>query len=223
MAQNEISIAGRRYGSLTALSRGPDLYGNCPAWHCQCDCGASKLVSRSNLTSGSTKSCGCKKLAMTTAAVTKHGGTRRRGKKTYTPEYQAWASMKARCTSPTNEAWKWYGARGIKVCDSWLESFENFLRDMGRRPSLAHSLDRKDSNGNYEPNNCRWATIAQQHSNRTDNVIIEAFGKKFHLAEWARQTGIHQAVIGRRLKKGWHPERAISQPLQTRRLECSGL
>lgn len=83
-----------------------------------------------------------------------------------TPTYTSWCSMKERCYRPTHPSYKYYGARGIKVCERWLNSFENFLEDMGARPSLDHTLDRKDVNGNYEPGNCKWSTLVEQNGNR---------------------------------------------------------
>jgi hypothetical protein len=88
------------------------------------------------------------------------------GKYVAVPEYKAWIAMKYRCLKPYTPNYKYYGARGITVCDRWLNSYENFLADMGPRPSISHSLDRIDFNGNYEPGNCRWATKAQQSVNR---------------------------------------------------------
>jgi hypothetical protein len=93
---------------------------------------------------------------------------------TDTPEHRSWAHMKNRCTNPNNDAWKHYGGRGIRVCDSWLESFEQFLADMGERPN-GTSLDRIDVDGHYEPGNCRWATAVEQNNNqrRTRKVVNE--------------------------------------------------
>jgi predicted DNA-binding transcriptional regulator AlpA len=129
--------------------------------------------------------------------------------------------MKARCTCPTNPAFKDYGGRGIKVCERWLNSFENFLADMGERPSHLHSLDRwPDNDGDYEPGNCRWATAREQALNRRqrgENASARriSFGGETHtIREWSKITGIKWATIWDRLQHGQPPERALGSYLK---------
>jgi hypothetical protein len=98
--------------------------------------------------------------------------------KCYTPEYRIWCSMKYRCNNPKAKPFYLYGGRGVKVCDRWNESFDDFIGDMGKKPSKRHSLDRIDNNGNYEPKNCRWATPDQQCANRRTSVWFEYNGKR---------------------------------------------
>lgn len=131
-----------------------------PYLRCLCDCGNTHIVSRSNFGHGC-KSCGCLALECVAERSTVHGHARP-GKITTT--YRSWTSMKRRCNAPNNQNYRYYGARGIKVCARWTV-FENFLKDMGERPDDT-SLDRKDSNGNYEPENCRWANSATQAKNK---------------------------------------------------------
>ncbi len=127
-------------------------------------------------------------------------GNGRRGKRT--PEYIAWGHMKSRCYIPTNASYKGHGGRGIIVCDRWLHSFENFLADMGERPSSKHSLDRfPDKNGNYEPSNCRWATPIEQSNNTRRNRIIVFNGQTKTASEWGRELGIYPEKIINRLNK----------------------
>jgi hypothetical protein len=147
-------LTGVRFGSLVA--QWPSGFqGKHTAWLCLCDCGTLKLVIRGNLVNGSTTNCGCSHHLVTTT----HG-------QSYSREYKSWMAMKSRCTNPRLRAWKWYGGRGISVCERWMNSFENFLADMGIRP-LGKSLDRyPNRNGNYEPGNCRWATQRQQVANQ---------------------------------------------------------
>lgn len=136
----------------------------------------------------------------------KHGLSR-------SPEHCAWIRMKGRCYNPKNHGYKWYGGRGIKVCDRWINSFEAFLADMGPRPSKKHSLDRfPDVNGNYEPKNCRWATSREQQMNKRNNRRIECDGETKTISEWAEISGIPQSVIGRRLQNGFTVRYAIFAP-----------
>lgn len=116
--------------------------------------------------------------------------------------------MKRRCNNPNAENYPYYGGRGIGVCERW-EEFENFLHDMGPKP-LNMTLDRKDSNGNYEPNNCRWATKAEQANNTNRNVILEKDGKKMTVSQWAKELGVNQASINLRLRRGWSAEQALN-------------
>lgn len=139
----------------------------------------------------------------------KHGESWSGGATTRTPEYVAWINMLGRCTSPNYTGFALYGGRGIRVCERWLTSYSAFLADMGRRPTPAHSLDRVDADGNYEPGNCRWATESQQQRNRRNNRMITAFGQTKCLAEWSESTGIKRETIAVRIKSGHAPERAL--------------
>ncbi len=126
---------------------------------CRCKCGTIKEIAAGSLKSRKTKQCcHCRKNNF------KHGAS-------YISEYNTWASMKERCVNTKYWAYKNYGARGIKICDRWLNSFENFFADMGKRPTPNHSIDRIDNDGNYELSNCRWATRKEQNNNRRNNII----------------------------------------------------
>lgn len=140
-------------------------------------------------------------------AHTTHGDAgQRRG--TRTVEYGVWATMKARCQNPNSHKYARYGGRGIRVCTRWQE-YENFIADMGRRPSAEHSIDRIDLEGDYEPSNCRWATAKVQQSNTSRSRRISVDGVAATIAEWARGCGVYYSKILVRLNMGWTPAESI--------------
>jgi len=151
-------------------------------WLCRCECGTEKLIVYGSLVSGDSRSCGCLKLEEFLDRSLKHG-------KTGTKEYVAWQHFRKRCYDNTCPNYMNYGGRGIKVCERWLESFENFFADMGAAPSRNHSIDRINVNGDYEPSNCRWATPKEQQGNRRDNNWIEYKGDKKILQDWVKELG----------------------------------
>jgi hypothetical protein len=122
-------------------------------------------VRANNLTWGLTQSCGCLAREQTKKRMLRHGESPAGGWNLESPEYRIWVAMRQRCRDPRHGSFKYYGGRGIAVCERW-KSYENFLADMGRKPSPAHSLDRIDNDGNYEPTNCRWATRTEQNKNK---------------------------------------------------------
>jgi len=126
-----------------------------------------------------------------------------------TIEYRTWYAMLQRCRNPRNPAFGRYGGRGITVCDRW-QLFENFYADTGPRPTLRHSIDRIDNDGNYEPGNCRWATTHEQARNRSDNYLIEWRGETRCLSEWCEIVGLTYSTVKGRLDSGWPVERALT-------------
>ncbi len=133
---------------------------------------------------------------------------------TDTPEFMAYQDMMRRCYNEKRRAYKSYGGRGIKVCDRWRESFENFIADMGRRPGRGYSLDRKDNNGDYTPENCRWATRKEQTNNRRSNrwVCYHGVTMTFGHAVSISKGGVTRDIASRRLKKGWPVDLAMDVP-----------
>lgn len=131
----------------------------------------------------------------------------------YTPEYYAWENMIARCNYKSYKNYSDYGGRGIKVCDRWRNSFNNFYEDMGKRPSSKHSLDRKNTNGDYSPDNCRWATSTEQLINRRIAHNLTYNGKTQIVSEWAKELGISQFTLRARIRYGWSVERILGTPV----------
>lgn len=204
-----LNLIGERYGRLVVLSEGPGRPRWQRTWYCHCDCGTVKLVSHSNLRAGKAQSCGCYKLERIKATATRHG-------RSGSSIHNIWMNMRQRCRNPKNKRYWEYGGRGITVCDRW-QIFENFLADMGERPSLKHSLDRINCNGNYEPGNVRWATATQQANNTRWNHQILYDGRVQTMAEWGREIGIDPQLICCRIERGWTEEMALEiQPVPTK-------
>lgn len=192
-------LTGKRFGSLVAISH--HRYRNATRWLCHCDCGAEVTRYLGALTRGEATHCGCKR-----------GETSRTHGMTSTRLYLAWQNMKARCNNSRTKHYASYGGRGIRVCDRWAYSFENFLADMGESPTPMHTLDRIDNNGNYCPENCRWATRSEQQANRRPVRLLTFNGRTQCAAAWARELGAPKGLIYKRLRLGWSVERAVTTP-----------
>lgn len=198
-----LNISGQRFGRLRAVSLARK---NPTVWLCVCDCGNECKPHLSGLRSGRTQSCGCLQRERTGNAARTHG------KSWKIPEYNIWVCIRTRCNNPRVAAYERYGGRGIKVCERW-NRFENFLADMGSRPSPAHSIERKDNDGDYTPDNCVWATDMVQASNKRNNRWIEKDGIKLTVAQWERRLGFRKGIIQCRIFNGWSNERALTPKL----------
>ncbi len=202
------AMIGRRFGRwlVIALShRKPIAKGYAYWFFCRCDCGTERPVLEGNLKGGLTVSCGCWNDEQR-RTPRKHG-------KTKTKEYRTWQHMIARCYRPTVEKYPDYGGRGIQVCDRWQGEggFANFLADIGPAPGPEYQIDRRDNDGNYCPENCRWVTKKEQMRNKRTNRFLEFDGRRLTVAEWGEVIGISPLYIwGRIFRMGWSVEEALT-------------
>ena len=204
-------VPGDRFGRLVVESVGGRSARGAVTAVLLCDCGALKTTALSHLRSGSVRSCGCLQAEARRSSASTHGYARVDAR---APEYEIWLGIIARCESPSDTSFRRYGARGIRICAEWRRDFPAFLAHVGRRPSDAHSIDRIDTNGNYEPGNVRWATAQQQARNMRTNHRITHNGATHCLAEWAEITGIRRETIAMRLRLGWTPAEALTTPVR---------
>lgn len=190
---------GQRFGRLVVLGLAEQ-----GKWKCQCDCGNISIVFTGNLVKGNTRSCGC----------LRRKGSRLTHGKSYAPVHWVWSGMIQRCTNSKNEKFVRYGGRGITVCDRWRK-FENFLADMGEPPPGDLSIERKDNNKGYSPENCKWATRMEQGRNKHNNRFLTYEGKTLHISEWARRKGLKIPTLWRRLfVYGWDIGGALNTPVR---------
>lgn len=202
------NIINMEYGRLKCIEYRGSLK-RTTYWLFQCQCGTYKVIRSNDVKNGSSQSCGCLLSETTTKNKTKHGLR-------YLPEYKTLMDMIARCYNPNNKHYHRYGGRGIRICQRWLNSKEDFIEDMGPKPTPKHSIDRIDVNGDYTPENCRWATSEEQNNNRRDNHHIEYNGETKTASQWGRVFNIHPTIITGRLKLGWSIDEALNTKVEKR-------
>lgn len=193
------NLIGQKFGRLTVL----EYKGN-RKWLCRCDCGNEKIIGKSDLTSGKTKSCGCYHKEQCQKLNGKHYSGE-------TKLYKVWEDMKRRCINPKHHAYKHYGDRGIVVCNEWREDFLQFKAwaiSNGYKEGL--SIDRINVNGNYEPSNCRWVTWNYQCRNRRNNVLLTYQNKTQCVTDWAIEMGLKPLTLAYRIRVGWDVEKALT-------------
>jgi len=199
-------IIGNKYGRLVVLNQENSIKGH-KMVKCICECGNYTIIRASALTSKNTFSCGCLNIETRPISLAKGHNIRANGAINNKDEYRCYQHMKSRCYTPTDAKYKNYGARGIIVCERWLNTngFKNFLLDMGKRPSKSHSIERDKINGNYEPNNCRWATNQIQSRNKTTTIRLHFNNIEYCQSDFAELCNVTDHSIEYHLKKGKTP------------------
>ena len=199
-----LDLLNQKFGRSSIVARADNSATGQARWLCRCECGIEKVMDSILLRSGRSKSCGCLKRDMLRKSDLKHGHAPLSG---VSPTYNSWSGMVARCTNPNHTTYRLYGGRGVRVCERWL-NFANFLEDMGDKPS-GTSLDRIDTNGNYEHSNCRWTDAKEQARNKRNNHILTIDGASKTVAEWSELLGIPASTISYRLVHGASDKKAL--------------
>lgn len=185
-------LAKKQFGFWIA-----EFYTGWGYWDCLCVCGTRRAIHNKDLLKGRSIHCGCKRVILIPSRRLK-----------LCPTYITWQVMRLRVNDPRCRSYRYYGAKGITICERWT-LFENFLADMGRRPE-GMTIERIDSNKGYEPSNCKWDTIQNQSRNRKSTVWLTFQGKTLCMLDWARRQGLNVRTLQSRLKRGWSVEKALT-------------
>lgn len=202
-------LTGQRFGKLEVIAYAGRT--TCKRrlilWTCLCDCGGEKTVRATDLTRNMTQSCGCKAKEQRRNAA--KAQCHPYSETNWPREYSSWKHMKSRCYSHKDPTYYLYGARGIRVCQRWLNSFQAFVTDMGKAPE-GYTLERASSNGDYTPENCKWASQKEQANNTSRNVFLTKDGQTLTVAQWAEKLGVPCNTIHQRLYRGWTHDQALT-------------
>lgn len=189
--KNVKDLAGQKFGRLTVLQRYGSDKNRHATWLCRCECGKERIVASSTLIEGKTLSCGCYARDINRKRMSTHS-------KSKTRLYRIWMGMKNRCYNPNDPAYRYYGSRGISICDSWIENFQNFYNWSMNNDYMDYlTIDRIDVDSNYSPDNCRWIPLEQQSKNRTNVILYNGFNQR----EWAFKLGVPDSYLVRYRKK----------------------
>lgn len=213
-------LTGQVFGELTVLRHVGITKDRRALWESRCSCGKIKVCPSKLLIDGHTKSCGCKTSEWLANGKRTHGYASRTGA---APEYTAYMAMKTRCLNPNSTRFDYWGGRGVKICQRWLDSFENFLEDMGPKPSPFHTLDRLDSSKDYEPGNCQWLekdnharkSLKDQHERQRRYIVYN--GERRTTKDWAERQGLTISTLDQRVRAGWDVHRMLTTPRQERK------
>lgn len=210
-----IDLTGKKFGRLTVLNKAGSGKNKSLLWNCVCDCGREVVIDGLYLRSGDTKSCGCYRKECASKRMSTH-------KMSKTRLYRVWAGVKNRCYNENASNYKYYGAKGITMCDEWKDSFESFRNwaiasgyNENARPQEC-TLDRIDNNSGYSPNNCRWANHQEQCNNQSSNKIIAFNGESHSMSEWADVIGMEYTTLRARIRRGMSISEALTKPVRSR-------
>lgn len=209
-------MAGQKCGSVTAIRETGKCSDGKAKWLFACDCGKEFEVSGSKVRGGEVHTCPSCSKERVRLARTKHGERQ-------SVEYRTWTHIKSRCLNEKVPEFGHYGGRGITICERWIDSFENFLADMGKRPAGRYSIDRIDVDGNYEPSNCRWANAQEQQNNKRNNRKIAINGSIKNMAQWADENGLRHETVFKRIKRGKNGEDLIKESSAAEVIEFNGV
>lgn len=206
-----VDLSGRQFHRLTVIDMSHrrhrrDTTGTHIYWRCMCECGTITTVAAQSLRRGSTKSCGCLRSESNIKRLTKHGMSK-------TSIYYIWSHINERCSNPNMERYPSYGGRGITVCERWRK-FDGFLTDMGSTWFPGASIERKEVNGNYEPNNCIWIARGEQSKNRQNSIIIDSPWGQLNAIYVAKRLGLSPGTFYWRIKH-WPKDRWLEPPKRT--------
>lgn len=206
-----IDLIGKRFGRLVVIQRMNNNKRGQSRWLCQCNCRKITIILGDSLRRCNTQSCGCLLKEKTAQRFVKHNCWNDK-------IYKIWAAIIQRCTNSNHKNWKYYGGRGIIVCERWRSSFENFNEDMGKEWKFGLQIERKNNNKGYYKNNCYWATRKQQARNKRDNCLEIYKGKTQCITAWAEEFNIHPRTLHHRIRKlGWSIEKALITPIRKRK------
>lgn len=204
------NLAGDRFGRLVVIEEaGRNKYSK-TLWRCRCDCGTEVISVGNNLVSGNTTSCGCFRRDFLKSRATIPGGHHSR-------LYRIWSHMKDRCNSKNNKDYYRYGERGVSVCPEWAKFNDFYSWAMANGYAENLTIERRNRDGNYCPENCTWIPHAEQAANRSNNHVVELGGETHTLAEWSRKTGINQGTLWNRINSGWSAEKALTTPIRRKK------
>jgi hypothetical protein len=206
MSKDLPSLVGEKFGRWLVLEQAEKGKHGETQYFCRCDCGNERIIRRTSLTTGNSKSCGCLSREVLTKINTKHGDTGKR-------LYRIWAGIIQRCRNDRERyEWEKYGGRGIAVCDEWLkyESFKEWALSNGYCDGL--TIDRIDNDGDYSPDNCRWATVYEQNNNKRTSRTLTFNGETKTIREFADKYNLVYSCLYARIKKGWSTEKALLTP-----------
>lgn len=201
MPKKLILKKGDKFNYLTVISECKKRNHGNVVTLCKCDCGKIKKIQNRLLVNGITISCGCQRSIRLANRLKTHGLSK-------TETYLSWQSMKNRCYNKNNSEYKNYGERGIKVCDSWIKSFDNFINDMGIKPKK-YTLERIDNDKDYNINNCKWETFKNQQRNKRTNHKLTFNDLTMTIVEWGEYLGIKPNTILTRIRRGWTVEKSL--------------